>query len=405
VQAALLGFYNHWQSLSYVILILLVTAFITGIIHLLLRKRYKRKRTHHHVWRDAIVGALNAPLQGIVWMVGLSVAFNALTTGGHFSLLAEVFPPARDVAAIAIFAWFLVRFVKRAEKNLSARAERKGDEFDVTAADAIGKLVRAVIVIAAILVMMQSLGYSIASLLAFGGVAGIAVGFAARSLVANLLGGITVFATRIFKVGEDIILPGSTVAGTVQNIGWRSTRVLGWNGKPVYVPNSMFNTANLVNHSRLVHRSFSECVLLRYRDFDKVRAIVRKGNEVLAKREDLNYFVFRFDSFGDAALKLNIYAWPQTTPNAKFLPYAEFARIKEEVLLAIADIARNAGCELIQPITHVYLRGGGQPALPAPAAGIETGPVPLPENTSGSGEGDADLQHADQNREGRPNTP
>jgi hypothetical protein len=84
--------------------------------------------------------------------------------------------------------------------------------------------------------------------------------------------------------------------------------------------------------------------------------------------------VFRFDSFGDAALKLQIYAWPQNTPEPTFLPYAEFARIKEDVLLTIASIALDEGCELIQPFSHVYLRDEeGQPAVPEPMVDSETG--------------------------------
>src|SRR3546814_10370881 len=91
--------------------------------------------------------------------------------------------------------------------------------------------------------------------MAFGGAAGIAVGFAAQTLVANLFGGLTVYAGRIFKIGEDIILPNTKLAGTVQQIGWRATRVLGWDGKPFYVPNSIFNSSNMINHSRLSPRS------------------------------------------------------------------------------------------------------------------------------------------------------
>ncbi|HEX5313459.1 MAG TPA: mechanosensitive ion channel domain-containing protein [Gammaproteobacteria bacterium] len=389
LRQTVVNFTAHWESLAYVILILLVTAVVALAIHLVLRKRCQRESTARHVWKDALLGALNAPLQGVVWMIGLSVAVDALTDGGRMSLLAEIFPPARDVAVIAIAAWFLIRVVGRVEGNLFARARRHEQEFDATAAGAIGKLARAVIVVAAALVMMQSLGFSIASLLAFGGVAGIAIGFAAQTLVANLLGGLTVYVSRIFKVGEDIILPGTEVAGTVQQIGWRATRVLGWNGKPFYVPNALFNTKTLVNHSRLERRSFSEYLLLRYRDFDKLQAIVRRANEVLAGREDLAYFVFRFDSFGDAALKLNLYAWPQSAPDGGFLPYAEFARIKEEVLLAIAAIAVDEGCDLIQPNTHVYVRQGGGAELGEPARGAEPGHVLPPRARPGTHKQDA----------------
>src|SRR3546814_1546740 len=97
-------------------------------------------------------------------------------------LLAEMFPPVRDVATVGIAAWFLIRLARQVRENLHVRAKAQGSDFDETAADAIGKSVTAAIVVIAALVMMQTLGFSITSLLAFGGVAGIALGFAAQGL-------------------------------------------------------------------------------------------------------------------------------------------------------------------------------------------------------------------------------
>lgn len=367
-------FYSRWSGVIYVFFIVLAVLIVNRALQWALSIYVRRRDAAVHVWAHAFLDALGPPLRAIVWVIGLTVAASIFMRGGEATMLSKLFPPARNVVAILAVAWFFLRVTRQAEHNLHARAHKRGEVLDPTAADAIGKLVRAAIFITAALVIMQTLGFSIGGLLAFGGAAGIAVGFAAQTLVANLLGGLTVFASRIFKIGDDIILPGTNLAGTVRHIGWRATRVIGWDGKPFYVPNSYFNSSNLVNHSRLEHRSFTENLLLRYRDFDKVEAIVRKGNEVLAKRDDLNYFVFRFDSFGDAALKLQIYAWPQNTPEPTFLPYAEFARIKEDVLLTIASIALDEGCELIQPFSHVYLRDEeGQPAVPEPMVDSETG--------------------------------
>ncbi|MDN5864296.1 MAG: mechanosensitive ion channel family protein [Gammaproteobacteria bacterium] len=349
------GFYEHWQDLTYVIFILLGTLVATAIIHLLLRKRYKRPGTDKHVWRDAILGALNAPLQGVVWIIGLSIAEGALTTGDHMPLLAEVFPPARDVVAIALAAWFLIRLTHRALKNLSARAVKRGNHFDETAADAVGKLLYAVIFIIAALVMMQALGFSIASLLAFGGVAGIALGFAAQGLVANLIGGVVIHTSKLFRVGESIIIPGTDLMGEVHQIGWRATRVLGWNGKPFYIPNAKFNSDTIINHSRMAYRRASEYVYLRLEDIDKVPAIVEDVNQMLKEHADIGkYFVFQFDSYGDYALKLYLYAYTSSARTA----YADYMRIKEDWLLKIAEIVKKHGAKLALPVSNLYAPEG-----------------------------------------------
>src|SRR3546814_5809426 len=117
-----------------------------------------------------------------MWIIGLTVAVGLLTRDGDFTLLSQFFSPARDVAIIAIAVWFMLRAVSRIEAGLPEDARNKGRELDPTAADAIGKLVRAAIIITAILVAMQTHGFSISGLLAFGGIGGIAIGFAAQGM-------------------------------------------------------------------------------------------------------------------------------------------------------------------------------------------------------------------------------
>lgn len=357
------GFYDHWQSLIYIVFILLGALIATLIIHLFLRKRANRPHGGEHAWRDAILGALNAPLQCLVWVIGLSIAASVLTTGGQMPLLAEVFPPVRDVAAIGIVAWFLIRLARQVIDNLRSRAKAEDSEFDETAADAIGKSATAAIVVITALVMMQTLGFSIASLLAFGGVAGIALGFAAQGLVANLLGGATIYASRPFKVGDHIVFPGTPLtggyigwqAGEVQQIGWRATRILDWNGKPFYVPNAKFNTETIVNHSRMSFRQVSEYVYVRLEDIDKIAGIVTDVNRMLEEHPDMgDYIIFNFDSYGEYSLKLYLYAYTSSAITA----YTDFMRVKQDLLLNIATIITQHGARLAVPVSNVYLPEG-----------------------------------------------
>src|SRR5699024_7088789 len=100
---------------------------------------------------------------------------------------------------------------------------------------------------------------------------------------------------------------------------------------------------------------FTENVQLRYEDLDKVEAIIKDGNAALAKRKDLNYCVLNFNRFGDRSLELNNYAWPQSKARGQFLPYAEFARIKQEVLLTVSKVVNEHGGKVI-PISHLKLQ-------------------------------------------------
>lgn len=322
-----------------------------------------------HIWQAAILESLLAPLRGLTWVIGLTVAIGVLTRGRDFSLLSEFFRPTRDVVVIGIIIWFLLRAVGGVEAALRAQAQRKGQTLDPTAADAIGKLVRAAIIITGVLVVMQTLGFSISGIVAFGGIGGIAIGFAAQGLVANLFGGLTIYASRPFVVGEWIIMPGTEVMGEVQDIGWRATRVMGFDRRPFYVPNALFNTAVLINHSRMTARRIQEHIHLRYGDLDKVEAIVAETNRMLGGYPGIqhDFFIFRFDTCGDFALKLFLYAFTTDTG------YTEYMVTKEDLLLKIAAIVRKHGAEIAVPTSTIHMPD----LLPARAAQREPSSDPF----------------------------
>lgn len=345
------GNYGIVISISSTFTIILAVLVANFVIKKVMPALIARANARGGIWRSAILESLIAPVRGMTWIIGLTVAVRILTREGEFTLLAQLFPPARDVAVIAVIIWFLLRSVRCVENALRARARDTGQVLDPTAADAIGKLARAAIIITGVLVVMQTLGFSISGIVAFGGIGGIAIGFAAQGLVANLFGGLTIYASRPFTVGEWIIMPGTEVMGEVQEIGWRATRVMGFDRRPFYVPNAMFNTAVLVNHSRMTARRVQEHLHLRYSDIDKVQAIIADTNKMLSEHPGIEheFFIFRFDAYGDFALKLLLYAFAASTD------YSVYMAIKEDILLKIAAIVRDHGAELAVPTSTVHM--------------------------------------------------
>lgn len=359
-----------YQIWFYPILVLIITLVLNRAIHWILQKRLAHFDATTRVWSHALLKSINAPLRAAVWLSAIIIIKQIFTSTTVDTQIQHIFRPLIGILFIAILTWFLLALTEQYKKNFVDSVNHYKKDVDYTAIDAITKLVWAFVLIFAIISALQQLNVPLASLLAFGGAAGIAVGFAAQTLVSNLFGGLTIYASRIFKIGDDIIIPGTNLAGTVQQIGWRATHVIGWDGKPFYVPNSLFNSSNMINHSRLKYRSMTEHLLLRYENYDKVRLVIEEGNALLKARNDLIYFVFRFDKFGDGALKLLLYAWIQPVPNGDFVPFAEYMRVKEDLLLAVADIALKHDCKLILPVSNVYLNQGHD-NVPGPMAGLD----------------------------------
>jgi MscS family membrane protein len=177
----------------------------------------KRAEKTPNLWDDATVAALRRPLSFLIWVVGLSLAAK-ITSVQTKSNIFEYIEPVRDVAVIVAVTWFLVRFIHQAEQNIIAVHQAKNEPVDVTTLDAIAKLLRLSVIITAVLVVLQTLGFSVSGVLAFGGVGGIAVGFAARDLLANFFGGLMVYLDRPFSVGDWIRSPDRLATDGDQNI-------------------------------------------------------------------------------------------------------------------------------------------------------------------------------------------
>ncbi|CAM3900947.1 mechanosensitive ion channel family protein [Castellaniella denitrificans] len=375
--------YHEWRTIILVFAAVLGSLLAGGLLRFVLERLARRLHPVRHAWGHGLLAGASVPAQMLVWVLGIALAGQILLSESdrafaRDSLLAHGLAPIRDVGVILVVMWLLLRAVNRIQDNLLLRARERGRELDPTAADAIGKLTKASIVITAILMMMQALGFSIAGLLAFGGMGGIAVGFAAQSLVANLLGGLTIFASRPFKVGEYIIIPGTDLMGGVEHIGWRATRLIGFDCKPFYVPNAMFNTQPVINHTRMTSRRIMEDIHIRYADIDAVPAIVADVRDMLRRHPGVkhDFFAFNFSSCGTFSLKLSLYAFTVSTD------YNDYMDTQEDVLLKIADIIRRHGARMTGPVSTVEM-----PQLQAPARapdGPEAGgtlppmPPPLP---------------------------
>jgi MscS family membrane protein len=314
------------------------------------------------LWDDALYFALRRPLSVLIWLLG--VTFAAEIVGSKTgALLFEAIVPLREIGVIVILAWFLFRLIHAMENNLVLKAERRGTTIDRTTIDAIGKLLRLSVLITAALVGMQTLGFSISGILAFGGVGGIAVGFAAKDLLSNFFGGLMIFLDRPFAVGDWIRSPDRDIEGTVEKIGWRLTAIRTFDKRPLYVPNSTFASIAVENPSRMSHRRINETIGIRYADGAKMREIVQAVKAMLQAHPEIDAdqtLIVNFNAFAASSLDFFIYTFTRTT---NWIHYHE---VKQDVLLQVMAIIEQHGAEIAFPTSTIHLAGAVQPCEPSP---------------------------------------
>ncbi|MES1925440.1 mechanosensitive ion channel family protein [Salinisphaera sp. T31B1] len=352
-----LAFYKGLEAEWGVAVDIFSIVFVTGLIDLVTRVLLswigRHARRSDNVWDDAIYYSVNGPLQGVIWVIGLSLALRiGQPEDGWFWL--EYVGRVRGVVLVALFVWFLFRLIRSVGANLLARAAGRDNAIDTTTADAIGKLLRISVLITAGLMIMQVFGVSPSALLAFSGVGGIAVGFAARDVLANIFGGLTVYLNRPFSVGDWIRSPDRDIEGVVEAIGWRATTVRRFDMRPLYVPNAVFSNVALENPSRMTHRRIMETVGLRYDDAAAIPDIVEAVRKMLDDDDaiDSDQVILTYiDSLGDSAIHLLIYCYTYTTD------WAEFLAIKQSVLQRAQDIVREHDAAIAYPTTTLHVPG------------------------------------------------
>ena len=318
------------------------------------------------VWDQSLFSALRLPLRSMVWVVGIAFAIQIVRAETGAAIFDAV-EPLRDVTIVGLIAWFLVRFIRTVEANLIREKEEHGEPYDRATYDAIAKLLRMSVVITAVLVALQTLGYSIAGVLAFGGIGGIAVGFAAKDLLANFFGGLIIYLDRPFAVGDWIRSPDRDIEGTVERIGWRLTVIRTFNQRPLYVPNAVFSNVSVQNPSRMSNREIYEVIGIRYDDADKMEAIVGDVKAMLDGHPEIEHekiCMVAFNTFAASSLDFFIYCYTKTTK------WAFFHDVKQDVLLRTLAIVHAHGADVAFPTSTVHL---AHSAATAGLPGLDSG--------------------------------
>ncbi|MFQ3186712.1 MAG: MscS family membrane protein [Marinomonas primoryensis] len=346
----------HWVVRVFlVVLSTLIANFIATRILTRIDKQLEKTKTP---WDNVLIHAAQKPIGVFIWLAGVTIA--AEISGTEIdSKFSSLIHSIREVGVVIILTWFVLRCISESEKTLT-NSSKINANVDYTTASAISKLLRASVVITSALVVLQTLGFSISGVLAFGGIGGIAVGFAAKDLLANFFGGLMVYLDRPFAIGDWIRSPDQNIEGTVEHIGWRQTRIRTFEKRPLYVPNSTFSLISVENPSRMTHRRLNETIGVRYTDFSVLPTILADIKDMISKHEDIDSnqtYMVNFNQFGLSSLDFFIYAYTKT------VDWRTFHNVKEDVLFKAMKIIESHNAEVAFPTHTVHMANNSKMAL------------------------------------------
>ena len=343
---------HFWVSQVFAIVLL------ASLLDFLLKRFFNRLETRFkstaNPWDEAVLEAARRPSTFAVWLLGLTFAAQIVVTETGARLF-ELGTPIRSVGIIALLGWFLIRLIRTIEQRYIEQDKHAHTEeaVDRSTIEAFAKLLRLAVIITLSIVTLQTLGVSVSGVLAFGGIGGIAIGFAAKDLLANFFGGLMIYLDRPFSVGDWVRSPDREIEGTVEYIGWRLTRIRTFDLRPLYIPNSIFTNIVLENPSRMEFRRIYETIGIRYDDIAQMEGIVTDVQKMLVEHEDINEqqtLMVNFDAFAPSSVDFFVYAFTRTTN------WGKFHSIKQEILLRIAEIIERHHGEIAYPTSTLHLK-------------------------------------------------
>jgi MscS family membrane protein len=188
------------------------------------------------------------------------------------------------------------------------------------------------------------LGFPTYSVLAGLGVGGLAVALAARDSLANLLGSMLIMIEKPFRVGHYVRVSGGE--GTVENVGFRSTRIRTPDNSLISIPNNSVVNATVENLTLRIMRRQRFLIQVTYETpREKLEELILGIKQLIADHPMTNKsnFNVRFNDFGESSLNILVYFHIETTD------YSAELESREEILLRIMDLAKELGIDFAFP--------------------------------------------------------
>ena len=203
-------------------------------------------------------------------------------------------------------------------------------------------------------IILDIFGIQIGPLVAGLGLFSVAVALGAQDLFKNLISGILIIGENRFQPGDRIEVPGQ-LHGMVEDIGFRSTLIRGFDTAPMLVPNKDLSDVKVINHGNMEFRRISWTLNLTYSTTQKQLAkicesithyintsdqfIVNPGQESFARTEEL------------AASSIDVRVLCYTKP----IGFTDFSKVKQDLIFEIIKLVRTNGSEFAFPSSSIYL--------------------------------------------------
>ena len=294
---------------------------------------------------DLLIAHIRRPIFLSLVMVGIALGLDTLGPKPVYRYLVQ---GLLFTVAVTVWTVSINRLVANVLSDLSAKQKSIVQPATLPIFEIASKLV---VYGLALYFILLAWDVNVTGWLASAGIVGVALGFAAKDTVANLLAGIFILADRPYKVGDVLVLEDD-LRGRVTQIGIRSTRIVTNADVEVILPNSMIATSQIINESggpRAKSRVEVRVSVAYGSDVEQVKQVLLQvvENESLARTTPSPWVQFR--ALGESSLDFSIFVWIKSPMQRE----RAVDSLNTQVYAALGE----AGIEIPFPQRDVHMRG------------------------------------------------
>ena len=331
-------------------------SFITCALILIFRFFYRNfilklteylKQRYHYDFIDDFVKAFNHPIQTFLWILAFYM-FIVLSPLNPFSQ-HPAFDKLLRSGLIVCLIWGLYNLCDAGHGLIVKLLKRSSLHIDKTIGELISALAHMMCVMFGIVLVANEWDYDITAFVASLGIGAMAIAFAAKDSLANILGSLVIITERPFVIGDWI--SADNVEGIVESITFRSTCIRTFHQELVYVPNNLLSNTPIINYTQRKKFRIQFMLGLTYSTTreqmetvcQQIRQLCEQMDEIYNDGIDINFF-----EFGDSSLNIRIVCYAKAPNNSVYL------RAREKFNLEVMGILEENGVSCAFPSRSIY---------------------------------------------------
>ena len=348
------------QFIGLAVLVFIATAAQFALVQAIaLYVRHRITESDSEFW-DAERRRLNRSLLLLTVAITLLVGFPTLDFDPDLEDVVNQIASLLGAVAIVLVAY---RAIDIFTDVLAKRAELTENKLDDQLIPLLNTTLRVFATVIGVLFILQNLDVNIASLIAGLGIGGLAIALAAQDTIRNLLGGITIFTDKPFQVGDWVVV--DDIEGTVEHVGFRSTRVRTFYNSLVTVPNARLVDTGVDNMGLRAWRRYKTTLGLGYHTTpDQMQAFVEGVRAIIRANPSMrkDYYIVEFHGFGPSSLDVLVYCFIDAAD------WNEELRVRHVLNLDIMRLAQQLRVDFAFPTQTIHI--AEMPGQPPAAAAV-----------------------------------